>query len=60
MDPRRFTPTLHANLVSEILNLRRELDSKHKFIDDLETSLHTARTDNETSSRKPTPTYGRS
>ena len=47
MDPRRFTPTLHANLVSEILNLRRELDSKHKFIDDLETSLHTARTDND-------------
>ena len=47
LDPRRFTPTLHANLVSEILNLRRELDSKHKFIDDLETSLHTARTDND-------------
>jgi hypothetical protein len=47
LDPRRFTPTLHANLVSEILNLRRELDSKHKFIDDLESSLHTARTDND-------------
>ncbi|CAG5185376.1 uncharacterized protein ALTATR162_LOCUS11289 [Alternaria atra] len=47
LDPRRFTPTLHANLVSEILNLRRELDSKHRFIDDLETSLHTARTDND-------------
>ncbi|KAG9186185.1 hypothetical protein G6011_02741 [Alternaria panax] len=47
LDPRRFTPTLHANLVSEILNLRRELDSKHKFIDDLEISLHTARNDND-------------
>ncbi|KAF2822734.1 hypothetical protein CC86DRAFT_384948 [Ophiobolus disseminans] len=43
LDPRRFTPTLHANLVSEILNLRRELDSKHKFIDDLETNLHATR-----------------
>jgi hypothetical protein len=47
LDPRRFTPTLHANLVSEILNLRRELDSKHKFIEDLETNLHTAQADND-------------
>lgn len=45
LDPRRFTPTLHASLVSEILNLRRELDSKHKFIEDLETSLHAAKTE---------------
>ncbi|EUC32059.1 hypothetical protein COCCADRAFT_99657 [Bipolaris zeicola 26-R-13] len=48
LDPRRFTPTLHANLVSEILNLRRELDSKHRFIDDLEANLDAARSDNET------------
>lgn len=47
LDPRRFTPTLHASLVSEILNLRRELDSKHKFIEDLETSLHTVRNEND-------------
>ncbi|KAI4945057.1 hypothetical protein J4E91_008033 [Alternaria rosae] len=47
LDPRRFTPTLHANLVSEILNLRRELDSKHRFIDDLETNLDTARSEND-------------
>ena len=47
LDPRRFTPTLHANLVSEILNLRRELDSKHRFIDDLESNLHATRTDND-------------
>jgi hypothetical protein len=47
LDPRRFTPTLHANLVSEILNLRRELDSKHRFIEDLETNLHAAREDND-------------
>lgn len=48
LDPRRFTPTLHASLVSEILSLRRELDSKHKFIEDLETSLYTVRNENET------------
>lgn len=48
LDPRRFTPTLHASLVSEILSLRRELDSKHKFIEDLETSLHTTRNENDT------------
>ncbi|KAF2417102.1 hypothetical protein EJ08DRAFT_703499 [Tothia fuscella] len=43
IDPRRFTPTLHNSLVSEILNLRRELDSKHKFIEDLESNLKNAR-----------------
>jgi len=43
LDPRRFTPTLHANLVSEILNLRRELDSKHKFIEDLESNLQSTK-----------------
>lgn len=46
-DPRRFTPTLHASLVSEILSLRRELDSKHKFIEDLETSFHGLRNEND-------------
>jgi Meiotic cell cortex C-terminal pleckstrin homology len=40
LDPRRFTPTLHANLVSEILSLRRDLDSKHGMIDNLEGTLH--------------------
>jgi hypothetical protein len=33
--------------VSEILSLRRELDSKHKFIDDLETSLQHAKIEKE-------------
>ena len=47
LDPRRFTPTLHASLVSEILSLRRELDSKHKFIEDLETNLQTARNESD-------------
>jgi Meiotic cell cortex C-terminal pleckstrin homology len=43
LDPRRFTPTLHANLVSEILSLRRDLDSKNGVIEGLENSLHTTR-----------------
>ncbi|KAL1967795.1 hypothetical protein VTN77DRAFT_2484 [Rasamsonia byssochlamydoides] len=46
-DPRRFTPTLHASLVSEILSLRRELENKNKEIDALETTLEDARTENE-------------
>ncbi len=47
LDPRRFTPTLHASLVSEILSLRRELDSKHQFIDHLENNLQVAKTEND-------------
>ncbi|KAI1303473.1 hypothetical protein F5Y03DRAFT_186315 [Xylaria venustula] len=39
LDPRRFTPTLHANLVSEILNLRRDQEDKLKIIESLETTL---------------------
>ncbi|KAI1819993.1 hypothetical protein F4861DRAFT_534009 [Xylaria intraflava] len=41
LDPRRFTPTLHASLVSEILTLRRDQEEKLKVIEVLETSLHT-------------------
>ena len=47
LDPRRFTPTLHASLVSEILSLRRDLESRTRLIEDLESSLDTARIDNE-------------
>ncbi|KAF2807792.1 uncharacterized protein BDZ99DRAFT_535454 [Mytilinidion resinicola] len=54
LDPRRFTPTLHASLVSEILSLRRELDSKHKFIEDLETSFETSRNEIESLTDKLT------
>jgi len=43
LDPRRFTPTLHANLVSEILALRRDQEEKLKIIEGLETSLHASR-----------------
>ncbi|KAI9884224.1 MAG: hypothetical protein M1823_003996 [Watsoniomyces obsoletus] len=47
LDPRRFTPTLHASLVSEILSLRRDVDAKRTFIDDLEGSLAASRNENE-------------
>ncbi|EPE04976.1 nuclear migration protein [Ophiostoma piceae UAMH 11346] len=47
LDPRRFTPTLHANLVAEILNLRRDQEDKMKFIDNLESALHTTRQEHE-------------
>ena len=46
LDPRRFTPTLHASLVSEILSLRRDLDSRADDIEKLEMSLHAAQTQN--------------
>ncbi|KAL1310968.1 hypothetical protein AAFC00_001188 [Neodothiora populina] len=52
MDPKRFTPTLHASLVSEILTLRRELESKHRFIDNLEVNLDSVKTENESLSEK--------
>ncbi|KAK5710968.1 hypothetical protein LTR15_012762 [Elasticomyces elasticus] len=48
LDPRRFTPTLHASLVSEILNLRRELDSKNSLVENLETTVSNVKTENET------------
>ncbi|CAI7665201.1 unnamed protein product [Penicillium glandicola] len=47
-DPRRITPTLHASLISDILSLRREIESKTKAIDGLEESLDESRTENET------------
>lgn len=52
LDPRRFTPTLHASLVSEILSLRRELEDKVKNIEHLETDLHATREHNETLSER--------
>ncbi|KAK5195376.1 hypothetical protein LTR92_004315 [Exophiala xenobiotica] len=47
LDPRRFTPTLHASLVSEILSLRRDLESRADDIEKLEVSLHAAQSQNE-------------
>ncbi|AEO62332.1 uncharacterized protein THITE_2106394 [Thermothielavioides terrestris NRRL 8126] len=47
LDPRRFTPTLHASLVSEILSLRRDQEEKLKIIEGLESSLQTVREETE-------------
>ncbi|KAE8348103.1 meiotic cell cortex C-terminal pleckstrin homology-domain-containing protein [Aspergillus coremiiformis] len=47
LDPRRFTPTLHASLVSEILSLRRDVENKTKAIDVLERTLDESRTEAE-------------
>jgi len=47
LDPRRFTPTLHANLVAEILSLRRELESKNGLVETLESELDTTRAEHE-------------
>lgn len=46
LDPRRFTPNLHASLVSEILSLRREIESKNTVVETLEESLHDTKTEN--------------
>lgn len=47
LDPRRFTPTLHANLVSEILALRRDQEEKTKVIESLESTLHSTKQEHE-------------
>ena len=47
LDPRRFTPTLHASLVSEILALRREIGSQNSLVENLEENFHKARIENE-------------
>lgn len=46
LDPRRFTPNLHASLVSEILSLRRDVESKTALIGNLEEDLLQAQTTN--------------
>ncbi|KAL9109015.1 MAG: hypothetical protein Q9227_006255 [Pyrenula ochraceoflavens] len=40
IDPKRFTPTLHASLVAEILSLRRDLETKTTDIGNLEDALY--------------------
>ncbi|KAK6539597.1 hypothetical protein TWF694_009806 [Orbilia ellipsospora] len=47
LDPRRFTPTLHASLVAEILSLRRDLEAKNGLIESLEVDLSVARAETE-------------
>lgn len=56
LDPRRFTPTLHANLVSEILNLRRDQEEKTRQIETLEASLHAAKEEKDTLKQNLTDT----
>jgi len=46
LDPRRFTPTLHASLISEILSLRREVESKNALVLSLEENLDGSKNDN--------------
>lgn len=48
IDPRRFTPTLHANLVSEILALRREVEQKNNLVLNLEEHIAQTRDENAT------------
>jgi len=47
LDPRRFTPNLHASLVSQILTLQREVESRNKTVNNLEEFLHITRAENE-------------
>lgn len=47
LDPRHFTPNLHASLVSQILTLQREVESRNKTVNNLEDFLHITRTENE-------------
>ncbi|KAL8666791.1 MAG: hypothetical protein Q9168_007409 [Polycauliona sp. 1 TL-2023] len=45
-DPKRFTPNLHASLVSEILSLRREIEGKNNALSSLEDSLQDSKIEN--------------
>lgn len=47
LDPRRFTPNLHASLVSEILSLRREIENKNSMLGNLEEDLQSAKAEND-------------
>ncbi|KAL9116389.1 MAG: hypothetical protein Q9187_007087, partial [Circinaria calcarea] len=47
LDPRRFTPTLHANLISEILSLRREVENKNGLVESLEEGLYATKKEND-------------
>ncbi|KAI4256098.1 MAG: hypothetical protein L6R42_006410 [Xanthoria sp. 1 TBL-2021] len=46
MDAKRFTPNLHASLVSEILSLRREIEGKNNALASLEDSLQSSKLEN--------------
>ncbi|KAI4196120.1 MAG: hypothetical protein LQ350_006756 [Teloschistes chrysophthalmus] len=46
MDAKRFTPNLHASLVSEILSLRRDIETKNTALTGLEESLQSSKLEN--------------
>ena len=46
LDPRRFTPNLHASLVSQILQLQREIENKTNTVTNLEEFLHMTKEEN--------------
>ncbi|KAL8852618.1 MAG: hypothetical protein Q9221_002498 [Calogaya cf. arnoldii] len=46
IDTKRFTPNLHASLVSEILSLRREIEGKNSALASLEDSLQSSKLEN--------------
>ena len=46
LDPRRFTPNLHASLVSQILSLQREIENKTSTVTSLEEFLHVTKEEN--------------
>ncbi|KAG7004425.1 hypothetical protein G7Y79_00025g057110 [Physcia stellaris] len=46
LDPRRFTPNLHASLVSQILSLQRDVESKSNTVNNLEEFLHITQEEN--------------
>ncbi|KAL8647058.1 MAG: hypothetical protein Q9226_006593 [Calogaya cf. arnoldii] len=46
IDSKRFTPNLHASLVSEILSLRREIEGKNNALASLEDSLQSSKLEN--------------
>ena len=45
-DAKRFTPNLHASLVSEILSLRREIESKNNALAGIEENLQNSKNEN--------------
>ncbi|KAL9036835.1 MAG: hypothetical protein Q9180_004067 [Flavoplaca navasiana] len=45
-DAKRFTPNLHASLVSEILSLRREIESKNNALAGVEENLQSSKNEN--------------
>lgn len=47
-DAEHFNSSLHASLVSEILSVRRDLESKNRLVEELETHLSHSRNESET------------